>query len=170
MDKGEVGVSTTGLAFNIGNELDLQIVVNGQALDDLGLVESTERKVQSHLLEKTPTNNDGYTVSRVTYTGWEYDFSLTRQNDAFDDLVVALVNNYHAHGPEPSISATETVINAGSVSQWQLSGGTLIPESIGTFKGADAVDGITFKIKFTKKQKVVGNNTAPASINSSTLL
>ncbi len=156
--------------FNIGTEMTMLFVINGQTWEIPGLLESTERKVDSHLLEKIPTNNDGKPVFRTTYSGYEYDCSLTRVDDYFDDLVTALVDNYYGHGPEPVISATETIINQGSVSMWNLSGGAIVPESLGTFKGADAVDGVTFKVKFSDKAKQMGANTAPASLNSSNIL
>jgi hypothetical protein len=156
-------MSVDAESFNIGNEIDLSLALDGQVFTQLGLIEEVDQKVNSKALEATPINLKGYTVRRTTYQGYTYEFKLTRVDDTFDDLVDAVVANFHALGPEPIATATETKISGGNASIYALSVGTFEPGSLGTWKGSEKVDGITFTIHFQKRSKVAGPNLSPWS-------
>lgn len=152
----------TALGFNVGNEFNLDLIIANQVVGELGLIESTGRKVNATLLEQTPTNNFGYVVRRTTFQGFTLDLRITRQDDSFDDLVDGLVDAYHSHAPIVLASGLETVINNGVVSQWRYSAGTLVPGSLGTSKGADKTDDVEVSLHFSKREKVRGKKTAPS--------
>ena len=144
-------------SFNVGRDLTVQIVVNGQAFTNLGLVTDTSRKSLSHMHEVVPTNNDGIPVRRTTYSGYEFQLHLTRQNGQFDSLVRSLQSNYFSGGAPPKVTMTETIRNPDqSVNQTSYTGGTIVPESLGAFKGADAVNDITFQAVFSQANDIGG--------------
>jgi hypothetical protein len=141
--------------------MTLDLVVNNQIVSELGLVETTGRKVNANLLEVTPTNNFGYMVRRTTYMGYSFTLRLTRQDDTYDDLVTALVDAYHSQAALVFFTAIETIVNNGAVSQWRYSTGTVVPGSLGDFKGADRVDGLELEIHFSDRTKITGASNAP---------
>lgn len=158
----------TALSMNVGKEFELDLVINNQIVGEFGLVEQTGRKVNATLIEKTPTNNFGYTVRRTTFQGFTMDLRITRQDDTLDDLVDALVDAYHSNSAVALFSGVETVINNGVVSQWRYSDGTIVPGSLGTFKGADAVDDVELSIHFSYRSKVTGSSNAPNILSGNT--
>ena len=154
----------TGNSFNVGRDITLQIVINGQNFSNLGLVTDTSRKSLSHMHEVVPTNNDGQPVRRTTFSGYEFQLHLSRQNGQFDSLVRALQDNYFNGGTPPKVTMTETIRNPdNSVNQTVYTGGTIVPESMGAFKGADGVNDITFQLIFTKSSDVGG--ASPQAVN-----
>ena len=62
----------------------------------------------------------------------------------------------------------DLVINNGVVSQWRYSDGTIVPGSLGTFKGADAVDDVELSIHFSYRSKVTGSSNAPNILSGNT--
>jgi len=151
-------------SYNVGRDLTLSAVINGQTFSTFGLVTDTNRHVMSHLHEVIPTNNDGIPVFRVTYSGFESEFHITRQNGQLEYLIDSLVNNYYAGGTPPIVSALETIRNPdNSVDQWQYTGGVVIPENLGSFKGADPVNDQTVKIRFAQRAQVGGAVSAFAA-------
>jgi hypothetical protein len=159
----------TALSMNVGSEFFLDLVINNQVVNELGLIEQTGRKVNATLLEMTPTNNFGYIVRRVTYQGFTMDLRVTRQDDTMDDLVDALVDAYHNHAPASLFSGVETVINNGTASQWRYSNGVFVPGSLGTAKGADKVDDVECQVHFSYRTKITGGSNAPSILSSAGL-
>ena len=153
--------SLTGLGFNVGTEWSLQLVVNGQIINELGLIETTDRKVTSNLIEVIPSNNNGDPVRRTTWHGFPYSYSMVRQDDSFDDLVDAFIDAYKSQSANPELQGTETIINNGVVSEWTYLGGTFVADGLGNIKGADKVDGITFTIHWSSRVKTTGGSSAP---------
>lgn len=159
----------TANSFNIGRDMSFSIVVNGQAFNFLGLVTDYNRKALSHLHEVIPANNDGIPVRRVTFSGYEYEMHLTRQDATVDLLVDALEQNYFQGSAPPVVSATETIRNPNqSVDQWQLTGGTILPESLGSFKGADPVNDVSLRVVFSQRNYVGGNPTNAVNLKAAT--
>ena len=157
----------TGGSFNVGRDLTVQIIVNGQNFSNLGLVTDTSRKSLSHMHEVVPTNNDGVPVRRTTFSGYEFQLHLTRQNGQFDSLVRALQDNYFTGGVPPKVTMTETIRNPDTgTNQTAYTGGTIVPESMGAFKGADAVSDITFQVIFSKASDIGG--VSPQAVNLGT--
>lgn len=150
-------------SFNVGRDIQLQINLNGTPYNFNWLLTDIGRKSISHLQEIIPTNTDGVAVRRVTYSGYEYDFHFTRVDGSIDALVDQLQQNYYANQTPPIVTATETITDATGVDMRQLSGGVIVPDSLGSFKGADPVNDGTFKIVFSQATPVGG--TAGISFN-----
>ncbi len=151
----------TALSQNVGTEWDLELIFNGQLIDEFGLLESVDRKINKTLIETTPANNNGRPVRRVNFHGYSFSYTFVRQDDTFDDLVDALVNLYETQGAQYSLSGQETIINNGQASQWQYDGGVIEPEGLGNIKGADKVDSVTFVIHWSSRTKIRGGSNAP---------
>ena len=149
-----------GSSFNIGRDIGLVFVLNGTPYNVTWLLTETSRKSLSHMHEVIPTNYDGVPVRRVTFSGYEYDFHFTRNGGDIDNLVDQLQQNYFSNGQVPQVSLTETIRNQGDVNIRQLSGGVIVPESLGSFKGADPVNDGTLKIVFSKADSVGGTSGA----------
>lgn len=164
-----MGEDITAAGFNVGTEWDLTLVVNGQVLNEVGLIESRDRKVLATLIDVVPANNNGRPVRRVTYQGFKCTYAVVRQDDTFDDLVDALVDAYHNQAANAFFSGTETVINNGVASQWQYSTGVIHPDGLGNVKGADKTDGVTFDVYWTDRAKIRGASSAPNVTSSSGL-
>ena len=158
-----------GSSFNIGRDIGLVFVLNGTPYNVTWLLTETSRKSLSHMHEVIPTNYDGVPVRRVTFSGYEYDFHFTRNGGDIDNLVDQLQQNYFSNGQVPQVSLTETIRNQGDVNIRQLSGGVIVPESLGSFKGADPVNDGTLKIVFSKADSVGGTGYGIALQNLLTL-
>jgi len=158
-----------GASFNIGRDLSLVVVLNNVPYNLTWLLTETSRKSLSNMHEVIPTNYDGVPVRRVTFTGYEYDFHFTRVDGTIDALVDSLQANYFSNQQVPQVAITETIRNQGSVDIRQLSGGVIVPESLGSFKGADPVNDGTLKMVFSKADSVGGTGYAIALGNLLTL-
>jgi hypothetical protein len=156
-----MGQDRTGLSQNVGTEWDLQLVVNGQVVAEFGLLETRDRKVDGNLVTTTPSNSNGRVVERWIPLKFTHTFAYVRQDDTFDDVVIAIFAAYRAQGANVQWSGTETVVNNAVASQYFWTGGTFVPSSMGNIKGADKTDGVTFDIHFTDVQKVRGASNAP---------
>lgn len=154
----------TGGSFNVGRDLTLQVVVNGQSFNNLGLLTDANRKVLSHMHEVIPVNNDGIPVRRTTYSGYDFEFHFTRQSGLVDSLVRELQRNYYSGGNPPKITMTETIRNPDqSVNQTSYTGGTIVPETLGSFKGADPVNDVHLRIVFSQANDIGG--LSPQALN-----
>ena len=157
--------SNTQGSFNVGRDLSFMFVVNGQVFNIAGqLVTDVNRKVNATLHEVVPITNDGKPVFRTTYAGYEIDVHFSRQNGGFEQLVVALTQNYYTGAVPPIVTALETVRNPDqSVDQTQYIGGAIAPESLGSFKGSDPVNDVTMKIRFAEGNSVGGGLSGAAN-------
>lgn len=153
-------------SFNVGRDIALQINLNGTPYNFNWLLTDIDRKSLSHLQEVIPTNTDGVAVRRVTYSGYEYDFHFTRVDGSIDSLVDQLQANYYANQPAPVVTATETIRDALTVDMRQLSGGVIVPDSLGSFKGADPVNNGALKIVFSQSLPVGGTGGIPFNLNN----
>lgn len=152
----------TGLSQNVGTEWEIDLVVNNQVVAEFGLLETRDRKPNGQLVRTVPSNSNGRPVSRWVPEDYTVTFSYVRQDDTFDDTVIAIFNAYRAQGANVSWSGTETVVNNGIASQYLWTGGTFAPGGMANIKGADKTDGISFEIHFTDVQKVRGASNAPS--------
>jgi hypothetical protein len=157
-------------AFNVGRDYSFKFVVNGQTFALAGsLITDVNRKMQSHLHEVIPLNNNGIPVFRVTFSGYEYEVHITRQNGAMDQLFDALMNNYYNGSVPPTVTCQETVRNPDqSVDQYMLLNGAIVPESMGSFKGADPVNDVTLRLRFGQRLSQNGAASAVTSLAQAT--
>lgn len=151
----------TGLSQNVGTEWELDLVVNGQVVAEFGLLETRDRKTNGTLVRTVPSNSNGRPVSRWIPEDFTITYSYVRQDDTYDDVVLAIYAAYRAQGANVQWTGMETVVNNGVASQYLWTGGTFAPEGMGNIKGADKTDGITFSIHFTDVNKIRGASNAP---------
>src|ERR1700738_5111784 len=85
----------SGNSFNVGRDATYRLAVNGQIVGNLNLITDVGRKAMTNLHEVIPINNDGVPVFRSTFSGYEYDFHITRQDGTFDTIVDALQQHYY---------------------------------------------------------------------------
>ncbi len=157
-------------SFNVGRDYSFRFVVNSQVFNiPSSLITDVNRKATSHLHEVIPINNDGKPVFRTTYSGYDYEIHFTRQNGQLDLLVDALMQNYYTGGFPPVVTALETARNPdGSVDQFQLLGGAIVPQSLGSFKGADPVNDVHIQIRFAERNAVGGASTSAVNLANAT--
>ena len=162
-----MAVNSAG-SFNVGRDLTFRFVVNSQVFNiSNALITEISRSVKSNLHEVIPINNDGKPVFRTTYAGYDYDLHLTRQNGQMDLLIDALVQNYYNGGTPPIVTALETIRNPDqSVDQFQLLAGSIVPSSLGAFKGADPVNDVQIKVVFAERNPVGGAVTSAVNLAS----
>jgi hypothetical protein len=128
----------------------------------------TKRSSITREHEIIPTNNDAVPIRRATYEGFEVDVTLARQDSTFDQLVDTLQQGYFGGAVPPVVTMYETIRNPNNTAdQYQYTGGVILPEGLGGFKGADPVNDMTLKIKFSFRQLVsagaVTSQTAPTT-------
>jgi hypothetical protein len=127
--------------FNLGNEVQLDLVLSTGEFIDLGGLTDFEAEPVTGVQTSKPLTEGGRTIRRTIYDGWKGSFKFDRQSNAMDTLHQRLEQNYLDGNSELYFQITQTIRNpkTGAVNQYQFEEVCVYMKDGGKFRADEKV-------------------------------
>ena len=128
------------VAFNIGKEQTVVLTHPNLGPMVFALLTGFESRPRTTSATSTPITNNGESVHRTIYQGWEGSFEMDRTDNLVDAVIDYLESRYYAGEQESYFLITQTIRNPdGTVSDYRYRNVVLTPDTPGTWRGDEKV-------------------------------